>query len=82
MILTVTEPSIGTILTLNKIGRNLTMGERIYSKVVRVNTGDTVEFYLQINNVSNTVATNVTILDKLPSELSYVSGSTKINNAV
>ena len=82
VILTVTEPSIGTILTLNKIGRNLTMGERIYSKVVRVNTGDTVEFYLQINNVSNTVATNVTILDKLPSELSYVSGSTKINNAV
>jgi len=67
---------------LSKIGRNLTGGERIYSKVVRVSTGDTVEFYLQINNVSNTTATNVIILDKLPSELSYTSGSTKINNSV
>jgi len=78
--LNVVAPTSDQLLTLTKLGRNITNGERNYAKVVKVTSGNVVEFYLQINNISNKTAYNVIVKETLPAELSYYTGSTKIDS--
>jgi uncharacterized repeat protein (TIGR01451 family) len=74
----VTSPT--TTLSFTKLGRNLSNGDRVYSKVIRVAQGDIIEFYLTVTAGSANDLSNVVITDNLPSVFSYQSGTTKVNN--
>lgn len=71
-----------TNLSLIKLGRNLSNGERVYSKVIHVVEGDIIEFHLTVSAGSNKDLYNVVIKDTLPSVISYVPGTTKVNGIV
>ena len=68
------------ILTITKLGRNLSNGDRSYNKVVNAKQGDFVEFYLLISNIHATkYANNTIVIDRLPAPLSYYVNTTKID---
>jgi len=71
----------GHNLSLVKLGRNLSAGDRIYSKTIRLTPGDVAEFYLTVT-ASHKDLTNVIIKDTLPTGLRYMTGTTKINGIV
>ncbi len=71
--------SPGTNLNLTKLGRNLSGGSRIYSKVIQVVPGDIIEFHLTISAGSNADIHNVVIKDPLPATLIYKPGTTKVD---
>jgi len=79
---TIYVTSITTNLNLTKLGRNLSTGDRVYSKVVRVTEGDVIEFYLTVTAGNNKDLYNANIKDVMPSVLSYMPGTTKIDNIV
>ena len=79
---TIYVTSVTTNLNLTKLGRNLSTGDRVYSKVIRVTEGDVIEFYLTVTAGNNKDLYNTNIKDIMPSVLSYMSGTTKINGIV
>ena len=80
--ITIYATSVSTSLNLTKLGRNLSAGNRVYSKVIRVAENDVIEFYLIVTAGNNKDLYNVNIKDILPSVLSYMPGTTKINGIV
>ncbi len=66
-------------IALNKLGRNLSRGERTYSKTVSVKHSEVVEFYITLTNNSSWPLENIVIKDILPSVFKYLPGTTKIN---
>jgi len=80
--ITIYVTSTSTNLSLTKLGRNLSAGERVYSKVIRVTEGDVIEFHLTVTAGNNKDLYNVNMKDIMPSVLSYMSGTTKINGIV
>ena len=80
--ITIYTTSVSTNLNLTKLGRNLSTGDRVYSKVVRVTENNVIEFYLTVTTGNNKDLYNVNIKDVMPSVLSYMPGTTKINNIV
>ncbi|MDD5760628.1 MAG: hypothetical protein PHF45_01020, partial [Candidatus Pacebacteria bacterium] len=76
---TIYTTSSGTNLSLTKLGRNLSGGSRIYSKVIQIVQGDIIEFHLTVSAGSNTDLYNVMVKDPLPSALAYISGTTKVD---
>ena len=73
--------SEGTNIGLTKLGRNLSRGDRSYEKTIRLAPGEVAEFYLAISAVDADL-TNVTVKDILPTSLTYMNGTTKINGIV
>ncbi|NMB92054.1 MAG: DUF11 domain-containing protein [Parcubacteria group bacterium] len=71
-----------TSMSFTKLGRNLSFGDRSYSKNIRVAQGDVIEFYLTITAGSANDLYNVVITDPLPSVFSYRAGTTKIDGVV
>ena len=76
----VTSPT--TTLNFTKLGRNLSNGDRVYSKVIRVAQSDIIEFYLTIAAGSSADLQNVVLTDNLPSVLSYQNGTTKVDGII
>jgi len=79
---TIYVTSTGTNLNLTKLGRNLSAGDRVYSKVIRITQGDVTEFHLTVTAGSNKDLYNVVVKDVLPLVLNYMSGTTKIDGVV
>jgi len=79
---TIYVTSVSTNLNLTKLGRNLSSGDRVYAKIIRVTEGDVIEFYLTITAGNNKDLYNANIKDIMPSVLSYMPGTTKINGMV
>lgn len=71
-----------TTINFTKLGRNLSNGDRVYSKVIRVAQGDIIEFYLTVAAGSSADLQNVVLTDNLPSVLSYQSGTTKVDGII
>lgn len=67
-------------LTINKTVRNYTNGYGNFSESASATNGDRVSFQIQINNNSNFNANNVIVFDSLPSGLSYIPGSARLDN--
>lgn len=65
-------------LSVSKTVRNLTTNSGETENVV-ANPSDTVEFVIRVMT-GNAVVSNVRVSDVLPSQLTYVSGSTTVNN--
>ena len=76
---TIYTAATGTNLSLTKLGRNLSAGSRVYSKVIQVLQNDIIEFHLTVSAGSNTDLHNVVVKDLLPSVLTYMSGTTKVD---
>jgi len=72
-------PPIYSTATFSKTGRDLSAGDRFYSDNISVNSGDVVEFYIEINVSNSNGATNIIVTDPLPYNLIYRSGTTKVN---
>ena len=80
MVVNVLDQQTDKILTITKLGRNLSNGDRSYNKVVNAKQGDVVEFYLLISNIHATkYANNTIVIDRLPAPLSYYVNTTKID---
>ncbi|MFA5392579.1 MAG: hypothetical protein WC306_02785 [Candidatus Paceibacterota bacterium] len=77
--LTLYVASPTTTINFTKLGRNLSNGDRIYSKVIRVAQSDIIEFYLTVTAGSSSDLQNVVITDNLPSVFSYQNGTTKVD---
>jgi len=71
-----------TTINFTKLGRNLSNGDRVYSKVIRVAQGDIIEFYLTVAAGSSADLQNVVLTDNLPSVLNYQSGTTKVDGII
>ncbi len=67
-------------LSIVKTVRNETGGGN-FTENVNANNNDQVMFQIQITNTGNITLNNVFVRDALPSGLSYVSGSAKINGS-
>ena len=67
---------------ISKTVRNVTNGDKTWSKQVYAKEGDTVEYQIYYKNTSGVSEKIVQILDKLGSNQTYVKGSTKLYNAV
>jgi len=69
-------------ISISKLGRNLTNGDRTYEKTFRLADGEVAEFYLVVSAGSNGDLTNVLVKDILPPSLSYRLGTTKVNGVL
>ncbi len=81
VVLNVLDQQTDKVLTITKLGRNLSNGDSTYSKVIRAKKGDVIEFYLLVSNIhSSRYANNTAVIDRLPAPLSYYINTTKIDN--
>ena len=77
---------VGTVynnpnLSIEKLVRNVTNSNPSFYDSVSANLGDEVEFSIRINSVGTGTLTNVRVRDVLPSNMTYVSGSTTIDGS-
>ncbi len=66
-------------LSISKTVRNITAGQSSYSESVNAVNNDRLSFQIQIQNTGNAVLNNVIVRDALPSYISYLSGTTKVD---
>ncbi|OGM97972.1 MAG: hypothetical protein A2735_02280 [Candidatus Yanofskybacteria bacterium RIFCSPHIGHO2_01_FULL_41_21] len=74
------NPVLYPYLSISKMVRNLS-GNTSEVKSVNANVNDTVEFVIRVSVTNNQTATNVRVTDSLPYGLTYISGSTTIDNS-
>ena len=67
-------------LTITKTVRNISNGSGFYNSV-DADFGDEIEFSLEIHSTGDARAENVKVWDDLPSRLTYVSGSTRVDGS-
>jgi uncharacterized repeat protein (TIGR01451 family) len=67
----------GGTLTITKTVSNQNTSQNYYTEEVNAVNNDRVKFRIQIQNTGNTTVNNVFVYDTLPSNLTYVSGSTR-----
>ena len=68
-------------LTINKTVRNTTSGQGSYSDYVNAANNDRLMWQIQIQNTGNTTLNNVFSYDTLPGNISYISGSSRVDGA-
>ena len=73
------QPQYGNI-TVTKLVENLTQNNSGFAQQTYANQGDRVAFQIQVT-AQNAAATNVTVLDSFPANLTYATGSAKLNGA-
>ena len=66
-------------LQVVKMGRNVTRGQSGEYASVSARDGDTLTFVIRVRSVGSSYLTNVLVSDILPSELTYIAGSTRVN---
>lgn len=79
---TTTSPSVITPvpnLAISKTVRNQSNGETFFSESTSAENGDTVVFSLKVDSTGDSTAQNVIVSDSLPFQLSYVSGSSRVD---
>jgi len=68
-------------LSIDKTVRNTTSGQGSYADFINASNNDRLMWQIRIQNTGNTTLNNVFVYDTLPSNLSYVSGSTRVEGA-
>lgn len=76
---TVSRSSGNVSLSLTKLGRNVTRGETDATSPVHSSPAQTIEFMLHVRNTSGAALTNVMLRDILPSEITLIRGSVRVN---
>ncbi|MFZ5559436.1 MAG: hypothetical protein ACOZAL_01425 [Patescibacteria group bacterium] len=67
------------LLSISKLGRNLSRGQVELLDSFLASPSDELEFSIQITNVGNTDLSNVKVWDSLPANISIITGSTTID---
>ena len=67
-------------LNVYKTVKNVTKGEGAWQKITSANIGDVIAFSIKVASTGRGQANNVSVRDVLPYQLSYVSGTTKIDD--
>jgi len=67
-------------LTIDKTVRNISNGSGFHSSV-DAEFNDEIEFSLEIRSTGDAIAENVKVWDDLPSRLTYISGSTRVDGS-
>lgn len=67
-------------LTVNKAVRNLTSGQGYFSKNINASNNDRLMFQIQIQNTGEAALNNVIVYDTLPSYISYIYGTTRLDD--
>lgn len=81
VVVNVLDQQTDQVLAITKLARNLSNGDRTYSKVINAKQGDVIEFYLLVSNIhSSKYANNTIVIDRLPAPLSYYANTTKIDS--
>ena len=66
-------------LSIEKLVRNVTNSNPSFYNSVSANPGDEIEFLIRVASIGTSSAYNVKVKDILPSDMTYVSGSTTID---
>ncbi len=69
-------------LSVQKLGKNITQGENVEKTSLTVSPSDTLEFVIRIRSLYSSTLYNVTVVDALPSGLSYINRTTGINGTL
>jgi len=72
-------PTLTYNLTISKTARNITAGQTGYNESVNASNNDRLGFQIQVQNIGNVALNNIFIYDTLPSYVSYISGSTRVD---
>lgn len=67
-------------ISIEKLGKNITQGQTSPQSQISAKPGDTLEFYIRVRSLSNIRLENVTIRDIMPSGITYLAGTTSVNN--
>lgn len=70
------------LLSIQKLGRNISKGEINEQTHVNAAPGDTIDFLIHVRSLSSTVINNVIVRDALPSGLQYINQTTSLNNNI
>lgn len=68
-------------LSISKTVKNISNNEVNFVESTNAKQGDRLAFSLKINSTGDATANNVIVWDSLPSQLSYVSGSTRLDGS-
>jgi uncharacterized repeat protein (TIGR01451 family) len=79
IVIIVNEPGCPNLTIINKV-LNYSAGEKEWKKSTDAEKGDIIHFYIYYNNIGDEPATNVIVRDTLPSQLTYINGSTALWN--
>ncbi len=69
-------------LSVQKLGKNITQGEAAEKTSLTASPNDTLEFVIRIRSLYSSTLYNVTVVDALPSGLSYINRTTSINGTL
>ena len=76
----VTKPTgCSPSIQINKLAKNITQGSGVYSDSITAKAGDEIEFSIRITSVGNETAKNSRVRDQVPSNLTYITGSTTVD---
>lgn len=67
-------------LNVYKAVKNITKGEGAWQKITSANQGDKVSFSIKVASTGRGQANNVSVRDVLPYQLSYITGTTRIDD--
>lgn len=67
-------------VTVVKVGRNVTAGQRVPTREVGARPGEELEFSVQITSASDKEIRNIIVKDTLPEQIEYVPGSARVDN--
>lgn len=73
-------PTYSSDLSITKNVRNITNNESYWQESTNANPNDRIAFQIRINSIGNNNLNNVRVYDTLPSQLSYLNGSTRVDN--
>jgi len=74
-----TQPVLNPDLSIYKTARNITANESSWHKSTSANSNDRIAFSLKISSTGDNSLNNIRVSDTLPSQLSYVNGSTRVD---
>ncbi len=75
------QPVLTRDLLISKTVRNITAGQNNFSENATAANNDRLMWQIQINNTGTAVLNNVMVRDTLPSYLSYVTGTTRVDGS-
>ena len=75
-------PDLTYGLSVNKMVKNVSLNQTGFYEQTNASSGDTLEFEIRVQSTGTGAPTNVLVSDVLPSQVSYVGGSTRLNGKV
>lgn len=72
-------PAASYSLSINKNVRNISLNQTDFYDTTNASSGDQLEFEIRFQNTGTGALSNVLVSDSLPTNFSYLAGSTRVN---